>query len=157
MPFPDGDISILYHMSVFFKLLTMASCLLYIHSLEEGKQNRHHHMSSQNVLILTDFFIEWVRRRGSHTHTSGLKTVAFFCNTTVLKSTHIDCTIYSSLYSKIQQGVEFCALLRDGLVSLKEWTWWRETYSTYYTSALHSTQFALYALFVGFHIWRNQT
>lgn len=60
-------------------------------------------------------------RWGSNTHTHlRIEDSCSFCNTTVLKSTHIDCTIYSSLYSKIQRGVEFCARLRDGLVSLKD-------------------------------------
>lgn len=91
----------------------------------------------------------------THTHLR-IEDSCYFCNTSVLKSTHIDCTIYSSLYPKIQQGVEFCARLRDGLVSLKDEH--GEERHTVHSILQPYTQHNLHSmlLFVGFHIWGNK-
>lgn len=73
-------------------------------------------------LLILLFLNERVRKRGTltrarththtyintHTHTHlRIEDSCSFCNTTVLNSTHIDCTIYSSLYSEIQLGLNF--------------------------------------------------
>lgn len=72
-------------------------------SLEVGKKK---HPDKSYPYFYCFFFHIQVKRRGKHTHLRTEDTCCF-CNTTVLKSTHIDCTIYSSLYSEIQQGLNF--------------------------------------------------
>lgn len=76
---------------------------------------------------------------GVHTHLR-IEDICYFCNTTVLTSTHIDCTIYSSLYSEIQQGLNFAPCSGMALLA------WKNEHSEEkhtYIAALHSTQFAL--------------
>lgn len=62
------------------------------------------------ALILFNLFLIFLKGLGEgvHTHTHlRIEDSCDFCKTTVLNSTHIDCTIYSSLYSEIQQGLNF--------------------------------------------------
>lgn len=128
----------------FFKLLLLASWSMFVHSLEEEKPDKHPDKSYQKCFFFVCLYFERVKRRGTHTHTQThrhlrIEDSCYFCH-----STHIDCTIYSSLYSKIQRELDFTPCSGMAFVSLKRMNAVKRNMQNIDVAALHSkTQFAL--------------
>lgn len=91
----------------------------------------------------------------AHTHTLThlrIKDICYFCNTTVLYSTHIDCTICSSLYSEIQQGLNFAPCSGMALLAWKN-EHGEEKHTVHIYSSLTLNSICTLCCFLGFHTY----